>query len=148
MRLPYGLKSASEVFQKKIIECFDGIDGIAIYIDDILIWGSNKAEHDERLKKVLDRARQNNIKFNKNKCRINVDKIKYLGHIITRDGIEPDHSKVDVIKNYPVPTSVKEVQRFLGILNYLHKFIPNLSDLTDSTSERTPEKKYLFSIGI
>jgi hypothetical protein len=59
----------------------------------------------------------------------------YIGHKITDQGIKPDDSKIEVIKNYPVPTNVKELQSFLGIVNYLHKFIPNVAELSKPLRE-------------
>jgi hypothetical protein len=132
-RLPFGLKCSSEIFQRKIVQCFEGIDGVEIYVDDILVWGTSQKDHDERLKLVLERARKYNIKFNVNKCKFSVNEVRYIGHKITDQGIKPDDSKIEVIKNYPVPTNVK--QSFLGIINYLHKFIPNVAELSKPLRE-------------
>jgi hypothetical protein len=134
-RLPFGLKCSSEIFQRKIVQCFEGIDGVEIYVDDILVWGTSQKDHDERLNLVLERARKYNIKFNVNKCKFSVNEVRYIGHKITDQGIKPDDSKIEVIKNYPVPTNVKELQSFLGIVNYLHKFIPNVAELSKPLRE-------------
>jgi hypothetical protein len=115
-RLPFGLKCSSEIFQRKIVQCFEEIDGVEIYVDDILVWGTSQKDHDERLKLVLERARKYNIKFNVNKCKFSVNEVRCIGHKITDQGIKPDDSKIEVIKNYPVPTNVKELQSFLGIV--------------------------------
>jgi hypothetical protein len=76
-RLPFGLKCSSEIFQRKIVQCFEGIDGVEIYVDDILVWGTSQKDHDERLKLVLERARKYNIKFNVNKCKFSVNEVRY-----------------------------------------------------------------------
>lgn len=126
VRLPFGMKSAPEVFQKRFRQIFN-VPGTKIYIDDLLIWGKTKAEHDERLKKVLKIAKQNNIKFNKSKCKFGVSKIKYMGHIFSKNGVEPDLSKVVAIQKFSKPVCKQDVQRLLGMLTYLSKFIPNFS---------------------
>ena len=67
-RLPFGLSSAQDIFQRVMAEMFEDINGVEVVVDDILIWGTNEAEHDSRLTKVLDRARLQNLKLNKAKC--------------------------------------------------------------------------------
>ncbi|XP_044756800.1 uncharacterized protein K02A2.6-like [Coccinella septempunctata] len=145
-RLPFGLKCSSEVFQRKIMQCFEGIEGVHIYVDDILVWGSSKDEHDKRLLQVLERARECNIKFNSSKCQFSLNEVNYIGHKITSEGIKPDNSKISAIENYPEPTNIKELQCFLGIINYLHKFIPNVSELTAPLRELL-KKDILFRWG-
>lgn len=90
LRLPYGLCSASEVFQQKMKQIFEGFEGVEVYIDDLIIWGSSKSEHDLRLRRVLEKMTQENIKLNKNKCRICIKEISYLGFKFTENGIDVD----------------------------------------------------------
>ncbi|GBM50176.1 hypothetical protein AVEN_50070-1 [Araneus ventricosus] len=78
-RLPYGLTSSPEVYQKTIENIFTGINGILIYIDDILVYGKTQEEHDAKLKSVLDRARKYVLKLSKDKSKIRVESVKYLG---------------------------------------------------------------------
>ena len=129
LRLPYGLNCAPEVFHRKFKEVFD-IEGVEIYIDDILIYGKTVEEHDKRLLKVLEIARKNNIKFNKSKTKLRVNEITYMGHNISANGIKPDNNKIKAIVDMPHPTSRKGLQRFLGLVTYIGKFIENLSSLT------------------
>ncbi|KAL0867464.1 hypothetical protein ABMA27_008251 [Loxostege sticticalis] len=130
LRMPYGICSASEVFHKKIYENFDDIEGVCMYIDDLLIFGRTRIEHDERLKKVLERCRKINLKLNKDKCKFGLDEIKYLGHRISKNGLYPDDSHLTAITNMPSPKDKKDVERFLGLVTYVGAFIPNLSDRT------------------
>lgn len=130
LRMPYGICSASEVFHKKIYENFDDLDGVCMYIDDLLIYGKNEEEHDNRLRTVLDRCRKINLKLNIKKCKFRLNEIKYLGHIISKDGLSPDDSYLKAIQNMPMPTNVKDVERFLGLITYVGQFIPNLSNKT------------------
>lgn len=134
LRLPYGINSSSEVFHKRFKGVFN-FEGVDIFIDDIIVWGSSKEEHDERLLQVFDKARELNIKFNKNKCQFRKTEIKFLGHIFTQNGMRPDDSKIDSIINMEMPTDKKSLQRFLGIINYCNKFIPNVSEITSPLRE-------------
>jgi hypothetical protein len=129
-RLPMGLKSAPEVYQKVMTQLFDDIDGCDVIVDDILIWGSSLEEHNSRLTKVLDRARERGVRFNDSKKQVCKDKVAYLGHVVSKDGVVADKKKIDAVCEMPPPTDVAGVQRLLGMVTYLAKFIPNLSDLT------------------
>ena len=128
LRLPFGLSSAPEIFHRKFSEIFGDIRGVKIYIDDIIIYAKTEEEHDAILSKVLTRARECGIKFNKNKCQFRVTEVKYVGHILTKEGIKADPDKVEAIKRIPVPTNVQELSRFMGMVTYLARFIPNLSN--------------------
>ncbi|UYV81891.1 K02A2.6-like [Cordylochernes scorpioides] len=129
-RLPYGLNSASEVFQRCINNILSGLQGTACYMDDILIYGSTMEEHNRNLETVLRRLEENNVKLIAKKQQIAVDKVNFLGHIISRDGIAIQASRAEAIQKLKRPENKTEVQRFLGMVTYLGKFIPNLSDKT------------------
>ena len=96
-------------------EMFEDIEGVEVVVDDLLIWGETEAEHDERLRKVLERARQRNIKLNKAKSQIKLDEIHYIGHILNKDGLKPD-TEVKAICMMNSPESKEELQRFLGMV--------------------------------
>lgn len=127
LRLPFGISSAPEYFHSAITKLFEGIPNIIIYIDDILIFGKTKKEHDEALQAVFDRAREIGLKFNKSKTKLYQSEIKFLGHIFTPDGQKPDDDKVTAILNMKTPNSVVELQRFFGMVNYLGCFVKNLA---------------------
>ena len=130
LRLPYGVHSASEVFQKRMTEMFENVEGVVCYIDDVLVWGRSKEEHDERLRKVLEVIRDNNVKLNKQKCKFAQTDIRYLGHQLNHEGLRPDKDKVKAIQEMPTPKSKKDLERFLGMIQYIGRFIPSLSDIT------------------
>ena len=92
-RLPFGLSCAPEIFQKTFTEIFNDITGVSIYIDDLIIFAKDKKEHDEILIKVLERAKERGVRFNKEKCKFAVSEMKYVGHILTQNGIKPDSHK-------------------------------------------------------
>ncbi|KAK2709159.1 hypothetical protein QYM36_012977 [Artemia franciscana] len=142
-RYPFSLVSAQDEFQKKMEEAFEGLEGIRILVDDILVYGKNREVHDQRLSAVLRRARKKGIRFNSEKCEFSKDKVKYFGHIISRDGIKPDPEKIRAIQDMPSPQSKEELQTLLGMLNFLSKYILDLSsknkplrDLTKATDFR------------
>ncbi|XP_028165312.1 uncharacterized protein K02A2.6-like [Ostrinia furnacalis] len=130
-RLPFGVNCAPEYFHRVMTEIFGDIPGVAVYSDDILVSGKTKMEHNDRLNMVFNRAKEFNVKFNKEKCTFAKESIKYLGHIFSADGITADPDKVRAIKDMPSPTCLKDLQRFLGMLNYLSPFIKNMAGETE-----------------
>ena len=98
-------------------------------IDDILIHGATQAEHDQSLQAVLQKCEQINLTLNKEKCEFKVKEVTYVGHKLTQDGIKPDEEKVKAIKDMAAPTDKKGVERLLGTVNYLGKFILNLTTI-------------------
>ncbi|XP_063899929.1 uncharacterized protein K02A2.6-like [Zophobas morio] len=132
LRLPYGISNAPEIFHRTFTEIFQGIPNIKIYIDDIILYAKDEREHDKILKLVLKRAREFGVKFNKSKSKFNQKEIKYVGHILSRDGIRVDPSKIEAIKQIKPPKNCKELSRFLGMITYVAKFIPNLTQKTSN----------------
>lgn len=130
LRLPFGLNCAPEVFHAKIKQLLEGLEGVESFIDDLICWGRTRVEHDKRLNALFNRAREINLKFNKDKCRLCVQEVTYLGHIFNKDGMKVDPEKVRAVRNMPEPSDRKSLERFLGTVNYLSKFIPNYSDHT------------------
>lgn len=130
-RLPYGIKSASEVYQKIVSEMLNDLDGCESIIDDILIWGKDNNEHDARLDAVLKRISENNLKLNKDKCVFRQSKVTYMGHTLSDKGLYPDPEKIRAVTDMKKPENTKELQTFLGFINYLAKFISNLSQKTE-----------------
>ena len=88
-------------------------------------------DHDEKLLRLLQRCKERNIKLNKDKFQLHKAEMPFIGHLLTQNGVKPDDSKVEAIKNMPKPTDKKAVQRLLGFVNYLSKFLGNLGDLCE-----------------
>lgn len=128
LRMPFGINSASEVFQRAMEQIFTGFP-CAIIVDDIIVGGKGEKEHDENLRKVLNKARQINLKLNPQKCKFRLKEVSYVGHLFTECGLKPDPTKIQAITEMPPPNDKNALQRFLGMANYLGKFIPNLSEL-------------------
>ena len=127
LRLPFGVKSAPEIFQKAMDRMLEGIEGAKSIMDDILVGGRDVDDHDRILLKVVDRATQWNLSMNFDKCQIRKNRVSYVGHMVTEHGLEPSHDKVRALTEMPAPTSKEEMRRFLGMIQYLTKFIPDLS---------------------
>ncbi|KAL7851936.1 hypothetical protein SRHO_G00177210 [Serrasalmus rhombeus] len=135
LRLPFGIVSASEIFHRAMEHVIEALEGVRVYIDDIIIWGSSIQEHNERLTKVLQSIRRNGLKLNKCKCQFAVQEIVFLGDKLTTQGIKPDEEKVSAIQNMSRPLNKKGVLRVMGMVNFLGKFIPNLAAKTSHLRE-------------
>ncbi|XP_046544508.1 uncharacterized protein K02A2.6-like [Haliotis rubra] len=129
-RMPFGLHSAQDVFQKRVDETYEGLDGVDAIADDILIYGRTLEEHNTHLRAALQRSRERGVKLNKDKCVIGVNEVTYFGHKFTSQGLMPDPVKVTAIVNMDPPANKEELLTILGMANYLAKFVPNLSDIT------------------
>ncbi|KAL5488848.1 hypothetical protein EMCRGX_G017861 [Ephydatia muelleri] len=130
-RLPFGISSAQEVFQKRMYQLFGDLPGVETDIDDMLIHGRTEEEHQQRLTAVLKRCQEVHLTLNKEKCQFGVPQVTYLGHCISADGITPDENRVKAILAMPPPKDKKGVERLLGTLNYVSKFVPNMSTVTE-----------------
>lgn len=128
-RVPYGISSAPEMYQKRMAELLQDIDGVVCLMDDILVIGRDQEEHDSRLHAVLRRLQDANVTLN-DKMEISVSELKYVGHLVGIDGIKPDPEKVTAIMQMSAPTNVAEVRSFMGMINQLAKFSPKLAELS------------------
>ena len=128
---PFGIKSAQEVFQKSMSQHFSDLEGVETDIDDIIVHAETEVKHDQRLHSVLERCEKINLTLNKEKCVFKCKEVTYIGHKLTKDGIKPDDNKVRTINEMPAPSDKKGVERLLGTVNYLGKFIPNLATVTE-----------------
>ena len=131
-RLPFGLNCAQYVFQKKVHETFSDIPGVIGISDDIIVVGykSDGSEHDANLTAVLERAQATGLCFNDKKMVVRCKCIPFFGNIIGADDIEPDLEKMTAICNMTAPTAVKELKTFLGMANYLGRFISHLATVS------------------
>ena len=131
-RLPFGISSSQDIFQSVMTDIFSDIKGVEVIVDDILIWARNEEEHNTILRKVLERARQRNLRLNREKSQIKRNSITYIGHTLSSEGIKPDPKKVKAVTMMKTPQSKDELRRFLGMITYLGKFMPNLSQSTEA----------------
>lgn len=118
------------MFHRCFHEIFSDIEGVEVYLDDIIVYARNETEHNDRLDKVLKRAYERGVKFNHSKCKIGEKEVKYMGHIFSGTEIRPDPDKVAAIVSMKSPNNHKELETFLGMLTYLVRYIPKLSQKT------------------
>ena len=126
-RLPFGVSSAPSIFQRIMETLLQGIPGVCVYIDDILITGRTDQEHLEHLAEMLRRLKEAGMRLKKGKCAYLLPSVEYLGHTISAEGLRTADSKVEAIVNAPAPKNVAELRSFLGLVNYYAKFLPNLA---------------------
>lgn len=129
LRLPFGLKSSQDEFQRKVDETYEGLEGVTAIVDDVLIYGKSKEEHDRNLRAMLQRSREQGVKLNPDKSTICATEVSYFGHLITKDGVKPDPAKIKAVKDMEPPKDKGELETILGMVNYLSKFAPMLSDI-------------------
>ena len=135
LRLPFGIKLASELFQKHNARNFAGIDGVIVYFDDILVAAETKEKHDDIMQQVMQRAKEQNIKFNPSKLQYCVNEVKYVGHIMSAEGISFDTERLTAINKIGSPKDKKDVQKLLGMINYMRQYIPKLAELSQPLRE-------------
>lgn len=132
LRMPFGLKNAPSTFQRAMDDVLKGLQGhiCLVYMDDIIIFSTSLPEHIENLRKVFQRLRDKNLKIQLDKSEFLQKNVKFLGHIITPEGIKPNPDKIAAIKKFPVPKTPKEIKSFLGLIGYYRKFIKDFAKLT------------------
>ena len=142
-RMPFGLSIAPEVFQKRIRDMVEDLPGVWAIADDILIAGEGDTQdqaikdHDEKLVNFLTRCEKQLIRLNKLKFRMKLHQVKYMGHILTNEGVKPDPTKIQAIVDMDKPTDVATVRRVMGMVNYLSKYLKNLTDLSEPLRQLT-----------
>ena len=133
LRMPFGIAPAPEIFQKKMKEVIEGLENVECKADDLLIYSTIETleealiKHNRCLEKLFCRLAERNVKINRDKLNLCQTSVKFFGHVITNQGLQPDEAKISAIRNYPTPSDSKAVHRFIGMVNYLSRFIPNLS---------------------
>ena len=126
-KLPFGIKTAPALFQRTMETLLRDLPYVCVYIDDILVTGTDEHNHLNNLELVLQRLESAGLTLQKSKCIFTATSVEYLGNVIDKNGLHPSPSKVQAIKQAPQPTNVNELKSFLRLMKYYHKFLPNLS---------------------
>ena len=137
LRMPFGLNSAPEEFQRRQNQLVEGLRGVRCVHDDILIFGEGETDeeasrdHDRNFRALMERCRENKLKFRRKE-------VRFVGHLLTSSkGVRADPDKVKAVQEMPVPTDVSAVRRFVGFVTYLSKFLPKLSDVCEPLRKLT-----------
>ncbi|XP_041360993.1 uncharacterized protein K02A2.6-like [Gigantopelta aegis] len=125
-RVCFGLSSAPSCFQKMMSTILCNVPGVQCFIDDVIVYGRTKAEHDRNLNLVLQRLTDAGLTLN-DKCEFNVPSLTVLGHVISKDGVRPNPDLVKAISDAPVPTNKDQLRSVLGLCGYYSKFVPNFA---------------------
>jgi len=141
-RLPYGVSSAPGIFQRTMEKLLAGIPMVAVYLNDILISGRTREEHDQNVRTVLSRLEAAGLRLNRDKCSWAKASVVFLGHVIDTTGIKPCQDKVQALVNAPAPTNISELRSYLGMVNYYHKFLCNLSSILAPLYELLSAKEW------
>lgn len=129
VNMPFGLKNAGATWQRFIDSVFRDWKNVYAYIDDILITSKNEKTHEEDVRKVLQRLSDAGLRINPDKCQYKKKKVLFLGHEVTEKGIQPDQSRVEAVVNFPKPCLVKDLRRFLGMINFYRRNIPHAANI-------------------
>ncbi|XP_014665126.1 PREDICTED: uncharacterized protein K02A2.6-like, partial [Priapulus caudatus] len=129
LRLPFGTSVSSEIFQKRLIDALGGLTGVACIADDVIIHAATVEEHDQVLDAFLARCREKGIKLNSDKFQLLMEELTFMGHRISKDGLQVDDEKVRAVMAMKPPTNMDGLRRFLGLVNYMAKFLPNLTEV-------------------
>ena len=127
--MPFGVWFAPEIYQRIMDQMLEGVEGAFAITDDILIVGCDLEHHDRILKEVIKRATDYNLKLNFEKCSVRQPSVTYMGHVISAEGLQIDPEKVKAIIAMPAPSDKDGVRLFLGLVQYVAKFIPKLSEI-------------------
>ena len=124
----FGLRNSGATFQRLMDIIFGDIDFCIVYVDDILVFSKTPEEHESHLRTVLQLLQDNGLLVRPDKCVFGVTSVNFLGHCIDQEGFYPLEDKVKAVSDYPKPKTNKELQQYLGLINYYHRFVPKLTE--------------------
>ena len=133
VKMPFGLCNAGASFQRMMEGCMgaENLSSCLLYLDDIVVFSENFDQHVERLSRVFQKLRECGLKVNPKKCHLFQQKIKYLGHVISPEGISTDEDKISAVKDWPIPNTKEELKRFLGFASFYRRFIHSFAQISE-----------------
>lgn len=141
LRMPFGLRNAAQSFQRFINEVCRELPFVFAYVDDILVASSSVEEHQEHLRQLFTRLQAHALVINAPKCVFGASELEFLGHHISAHGIRPLESKVNSVREFPQPTSLRKLREFLGLVNFHRRFIPHCAQLLEPLTDLLRNKK-------
>lgn len=138
-RMPQGITNAPSTFQRLMEKCMGDINltEVLVFLDDLIIFSETLEEHEIRLLHVLNRLKEYGLKLSVEKCKFLQTSVKYLGHIVSQNGVETDPQKIETIKTWPSPKTLKELRSFLGFSGYYRRFIRDYSKIAKPLNDLT-----------
>lgn len=138
-RMPQGVTNAPSTFQRLMERCMGDMNlkEALVFIDDLIIFAPTLEEHERRLLKVLDRLKEFGLKLSPEKCVFCQTSVRYLGHIVSQDGVETDPEKISTLTSWPVPKTLKELRSFLGFASYYRRFVQGFSSIVKPLNNLT-----------
>ena len=127
--MTFGLRNAGQTFQRFIDEVTRGLDFCFGYLDDILVFSKDEHNHERHLRQLFECLNKYGVLLNVNKCVFGVQEVTFLGYHVSADGTRPLDDKIRAIQEFPQPKTVKELRRFLGMLNFYHRFLPRVAQI-------------------
>ena len=142
-RLPFGLSNSPATFQRLMTKCFSSMyrNGLVVYLDDILVYGSTIAETLQRLAAVFNILEHHNLKLKPSKCHFFKEKVTFLGHTVSAEGIETGKEKIRAVEEFPKPSTEKGLRQFLGLCSYFRRFINGFAQLAGPLYDLIEGKK-------
>jgi hypothetical protein len=137
--MPFGLTNAPATFMRMMDDILRPFTNtfVVVYLDDILIYSKTWAKHLQHIQQVLHTLRQHKLYANLEKCSFGMDRVHYLGYIIDQHGVHVDPAKIQVICDWPAPTTLTELRSFLGLANFYRKFVLGFSHIAWALSQIT-----------
>ena len=138
-KMPFGLCNAPSTYQRLMMSVLQGLIGriCLAYLDDVIVFSKRRSKHVNDMRAVLDRIRDAGLKLKPTKCKLYCEQVLYLGHVISAAGVSPDPAKLHVLADLPLPTTLRELQSFLGFVNFYSDFIDEQTALTSSLYDHT-----------
>jgi len=146
VKMPFGMLTSPSCYQRLMEECLGSLNMTicVIYLDDWIIFSNSFEEHLERLNTVLNRLKERGLKLSPEKCYFIQDKVSFLGHVVSAEGVETDPAKIQKVRDWPTPKNADELRLFLAFAGYYRRFVKDFSKITRPLSDLipgTPTKK-------
>ena len=127
VRMPFGLKNAAQTFQRLMDSVTSQLTGVFLYLDDVLVASPTEQQHERDLRQLFTALARFGLVLNVDKCVFGVLQLQFLGHTVSEREISPLQDKVDAVRRFERPQSVKALQRLLGMINFYRRFLPNIA---------------------
>ena len=145
LKMPFGLKNADQAFQRLMDGVLKDLDCCFVYLDDILVASTSPEQHEADLRTIFSLLTSNGLVVNIKKCVFAQSSLHFLGHLVSAAGIEPLPEKVRAIVNLPTPSDKKALERFLGMMNFYHRFLPGIAKRLAPLTEALKGKSKKFT---